>query len=719
MEPHVYFGLDVPWHSYEIPNEIIEPNQSKNEDADMSSSQDLHFSSEGLALSSYPSYSSMSGSTDFSSANSSNSESSQTDLSERMSEIHTAKQALNAQQRQSGILSHASGVLGNCIDPRLIVSGTDLSDEGSISQVRHWDGNGQVACGHAAVDKLDSEVPELLLPNSSQHYPTNEFDIAFDENSVTVLDVDRGPQMWLRTWVARHPDRLPNQVKLESLKTLSGLSEIEIVTWLRQHVLVGSYPEAESVVINIEETLRQKPTLRYRPECRRSPRRFRNIPETRDETRVLECTHGCGQSFDVTGQWARHERSNIEKWKCHICKYMSPRKDKLRKHLKQRHGFHGDLKKSHCHQLLRPEDRPCGFCLKQFHNWSEWINHVGAHFQGRIPGGPWTMARWNKVVDGRFNLGDSDDDGDDGDDDDQGHNDEDETSPDSDSSNANSNSDSLTKGKGASYGSGSKGLSRPPDTSTSDSTSTRNPRSRKRAGGEPLYREHSCSTNGDYDDRPFKCPDMDCRYCEQGRPTQKERDRHIDSKHSARSRQYHSTYFHFKTKHESNCKQHMEKKHGRQYDSDKGSATTVGIPPVPVPVLPLPLLAPQRVTQNQVDHPTTLETSSDISLESEQSVWDAVTDESVRIRRKRTAVNVPLCSRVVVKILQILLLAAATAVVFADLASAAFASYGANTNYRMRYASYRTNFDLPLSHQQFSWIPVWDDHGKSRGFPGP
>lgn len=33
-------------------------------------------------------------------------------------------------------------------------------------------------------------------------------------------------------------------------------------------------------------------------------------------------------------------------------------------------------------------------------------------------------------------------------------------------------------------------------------------------------------------------------------------------------------------------------------------------------------------------------------------------------------------------------------------------------DYRKRYATYRTDLDLLLSHQQFAWIPVWDDHGK-------
>ena len=31
-------------------------------------------------------------------------------------------------------------------------------------------------------------------------------------------------------------------------------------------------------------------------------------------------------------------------------------------------------------------------------------------------------------------------------------------------------------------------------------------------------------------------------------------------------------------------------------------------------------------------------------------------------------------------------------------------------DYRKRHATYRTDLDLLLSHQQFPWIPVWDDH---------
>lgn len=34
-------------------------------------------------------------------------------------------------------------------------------------------------------------------------------------------------------------------------------------------------------------------------------------------------------------------------------------------------------------------------------------------------------------------------------------------------------------------------------------------------------------------------------------------------------------------------------------------------------------------------------------------------------------------------------------------------------DYRKRYATYRTDLDLLASHQNFAWIAVWDDHGRS------
>jgi hypothetical protein len=70
--------------------------------------------------------------------------------------------------------------------------------------------------------------------------------------------------------------------------------------------------------------------------------------------------------------------------------------------------------------------------------------------------------------------------------------------------------------------------------------------------------------------RPFKCPHDDCKYHDLGLPTEKERDRHINDKHDPNPHFYQCTFCEFRTKRESNCKQHMEKKHGWQYERAKG-----------------------------------------------------------------------------------------------------------------------------------------------------
>lgn len=78
--------------------------------------------------------------------------------------------------------------------------------------------------------------------------------------------------------------------------------------------------------------------------------------------------------------------------------------------------------------------------------------------------------------------------------------------------------------------------------------------------------------------RPYKCPETTCKYHEQGLPTEKELDRHINDKHSANPRYYHCQYCPFKTKRDSNCKQHMEKKHGWTYDRVKGTSKSLDTP---------------------------------------------------------------------------------------------------------------------------------------------
>ncbi|KAI8227524.1 Zinc finger transcription factor ace1 [Colletotrichum sp. SAR 10_96] len=84
--------------------------------------------------------------------------------------------------------------------------------------------------------------------------------------------------------------------------------------------------------------------------------------------------------------------------------------------------------------------------------------------------------------------------------------------------------------------------------------------------------------------RPWKCPVPTCKYHEYGWPTEKEMDRHHNDKHSSAPPMYECLYkpCPYKSKRESNCKQHMEKAHGWTYvrtktngkkDSKAGSVT--------------------------------------------------------------------------------------------------------------------------------------------------
>jgi hypothetical protein len=78
--------------------------------------------------------------------------------------------------------------------------------------------------------------------------------------------------------------------------------------------------------------------------------------------------------------------------------------------------------------------------------------------------------------------------------------------------------------------------------------------------------------------RPFKCPEKTCKYHDQGLPTEKERERHVNDKHSANPHYYQCKYCPFKTKRDSNCKQHMEKKHGWTYERVKGTSKSTKTP---------------------------------------------------------------------------------------------------------------------------------------------
>lgn len=73
--------------------------------------------------------------------------------------------------------------------------------------------------------------------------------------------------------------------------------------------------------------------------------------------------------------------------------------------------------------------------------------------------------------------------------------------------------------------------------------------------------------------RPWKCPIPTCKYHEYGWPTEKEMDRHRNDKHSANPPMYECLFkpCSYKSKRDSNRKQHMEKAHGWTYVRTKSN----------------------------------------------------------------------------------------------------------------------------------------------------
>lgn len=80
--------------------------------------------------------------------------------------------------------------------------------------------------------------------------------------------------------------------------------------------------------------------------------------------------------------------------------------------------------------------------------------------------------------------------------------------------------------------------------------------------------------------RPWKCNDETCKYYELGWPTEKERDRHVNDKHSNKPALYRCLFrpCAYTSKRESNCKQHMEKAHGWDYIRSKSRKGTKLVP---------------------------------------------------------------------------------------------------------------------------------------------
>lgn len=113
--------------------------------------------------------------------------------------------------------------------------------------------------------------------------------------------------------------------------------------------------------------------------------------------------------------------------------------------------------------------------------------------------------------------------------------------------------------------------------------------------------------------RPWKCPEAKCKYHDLGWPTEKERDRHVNDKHTTAPPQYKCLFAPcaYASKRESNCKQHMEKAHGWTYVRSKAngkgvkkpSGTSTSLTPT-TPLTPF-INTPASAPIHQVNTPVT------------------------------------------------------------------------------------------------------------------
>jgi hypothetical protein len=478
--------------------------QIRNDDVDMDSSANLDDYPESSASNSSCPPLSISTSTEVTSDCSWPS-SAQKSFNEQISSMLADPEPLTTWPDSAGMQTRISDPEDTYIYPQLPSLDVTLSDTWHASGYRDLKDSSRIAGDDTLVQKTNEHTLCSPFQVFHEQHATNDFDHVFNDLQATTSDIEQDVS-WLVNWATRYPNTYPKMEKLKSLQYLSGMSEADIVAWLREHFDNQTNSKVDLMVTDTGQPPRSQRAPRYQPKCLKSRRRFRHVPETPKATKIFECTRRCGESFKKKGDWKRHELYNIEEWRCHICDFAPSRKDKLPKHLQDCHGYYSHPKKSHCRQLLHASARPCGFCGMQFHDWSTWLNHVAAHFEGDIPGGPWTMARWSRDIAQDLGWGENDDDdddddgdGDDGDNQDNHDNHEDEGGHDSSDNGAKRLDDQSTKGKGASSGGGAKGSSRASRSSKSQSTGSHTSKSNA-AGVEALVTEMSTSlspTRGD------------------------------------------------------------------------------------------------------------------------------------------------------------------------------------------------------------------------------
>ncbi|KAM3077483.1 hypothetical protein ACMFMG_006822 [Clarireedia jacksonii] len=129
--------------------------------------------------------------------------------------------------------------------------------------------------------------------------------------------------------------------------------------------------------------------------------------------------------------------------------------------------------------------------------------------------------------------------------------------------------------------------------------------------------------------RPWKCSVETCKYHTFGWPTEKEMDRHHNDKHSSAPALYecHFKPCPYRSKRESNCKQHMEKAHGWEYVRSKNNGKNR---PAPSAIISNGLPTPQA---------TVIRTPSDSNLDDSPIIADDMMYENNSLYSSNQGLN--------------------------------------------------------------------------------
>jgi hypothetical protein len=343
------------------------------------------------------------------------------------------------------------------------------------------------------------------------------------------ISVERKAIEFFRDWFNSFPrETLPKPHDIDALATLTRLptSDVErliMVQMLRAQPLGESETSIEAAPLPESNAfLRPRDPIfekavklakQKRLQCRPIP--YHRLK--RNQTRIYQCTLGCGQTFITKYEWRRHEEKNYPQdiWVCNLrstsiirgvstcsyCDTKSPaishvndnhqgrisccdqrlkgryflRKDKFLDHFNK---FHPSIDPSEqaneAHvRINSPFPHHCGFCDEtQNQSWLDRCDHIVTHFEA---GRDMTTWRWPQlsglIGDNNDNDNDNnDDDEDDDDDDDQGGGNQDEGNSKRDfrdSNNLHNAGSSKNLSSDSGYGSRGSGRSSANDTGSS------------------------------------------------------------------------------------------------------------------------------------------------------------------------------------------------------------------------------------------------------------